>query len=215
MAGGTGSRMGADIPKQFLVVAGLPIVMHTIKAFLAFDATLEVVLALPDSQFDAWTHLCETYSFHHNVTLVSGGATRFESVRNALKKVDDDRIVAIHDAVRPMVSQQLIEHAYRDALTFGNAIPAIPVAESVRWVEDRKNHPVDRTQLRLVQTPQVFDAGLIKRAFLRAGNTTFTDDAQVLEAMGETIHLIPGERMNIKITFPEDIYFAENILAGR
>ena len=212
VAGGSGSRMKSDIPKQFLPVAGMPVIMHTIRAFLKYEKGIEVIIALPEGYFQFWKELCEKFHFNADHLLSKGGETRFHTVRNALALVNDDRIVAIHDAVRPLVSQRMIEEGFRDALTFGNAVPAITVSESVRWSEGRKNHPINRDHLRMVQTPQVFDAGLIKRAYQRVNKEIFTDDASVLEAMGETIHLFEGTHENIKITYPYELLFAETLL---
>ena len=204
--------MNSDIPKQFLVVDELPVILHSINAFTDSDPSVQVVVALPESYFPYWKDLCLKYSFLHKHTLSKGGETRFETVKRALSLIRDDRIVAIHDAVRPLVSRNTIEQGYRDAVTFGNAIPVVPLNESVRWSEGRKNHPVDRERLRVVQTPQVFDAGLIKRAYGRITGESFTDDASVLEAMGETIHLYEGNRENIKITYPEDLLIAQSLV---
>jgi 2-C-methyl-D-erythritol 4-phosphate cytidylyltransferase len=212
VAGGLGSRMVSDIPKQFILIAGVPIIFRTIQAFLQFEAGMEVVVALPEDHFPLWQKLCEEHDFRFAVKIVKGGETRFHSVKNALEHIGDDRVVAIHDAVRPLVAQATIEQGFRDALTFGNAIPVITVNESVRWAEGRINRQVERDHLRIVQTPQVFDSSLIKKAYLRAGITQYTDDASVLEALGESIHLYQGTRENIKITFPTDLIFAESML---
>jgi 2-C-methyl-D-erythritol 4-phosphate cytidylyltransferase len=204
--------MNSDIPKQFLVLANLPVILHSIFAFTKFDPSVQVVIALPENYFKHWNEICEKHVFKHPHTLSKGGETRFQTVKIALALIPDDRIVAIHDAVRPLVSENTIERGYRDALTFGNAIPAIPVSESIRWSEGRKSQSVDREHLRIVQTPQIFDAGLIKRAYKRIPNGSFTDDASVLESMGETIHLFEGNRENIKITHPDDLMIAEALM---
>ena len=204
--------MNSEIPKQFLVIENLPVILHSINAFTEFDPSVEVIVALPESYFSYWRDLCIKYSFTREHTLSKGGETRFETVKHALSLIRDDRIVAIHDAVRPLVSKKTIEQGFRDAVTFGNAIPVIPLNESIRWTEGRKNQPVDRERIRVVQTPQVFDAGLIKRAYGRITGESFTDDASVLEAMGETIHLYEGNRENIKITYPEDLLIAQTLI---
>ncbi len=204
--------MNSDIPKQFLVLANLPVILHSIFAFTKFDPSVQVVIALPENYFTYWNDICEKHAFKFPHTLSKGGETRFHTIKHALALIPDDRIVAIHDAVRPLVSESTIERGYRDALTFGNAIPVIPVSESIRWTEGRKNQSVNREHLRIVQTPQVFDASLIKRAYNRITNDSFTDDASVLEAMGETIHLFEGNRENIKITHPDDLMIAEALM---
>jgi 2-C-methyl-D-erythritol 4-phosphate cytidylyltransferase len=204
--------MNSDIPKQFLVINNLPVILHSIFAFTKFDPSLQIVVALPQNYFPHWQDLCEQYSFTHAHILSKGGETRFQTVKRALSLIPDDRIVAIHDAVRPLVSRNTIEQGYRDAVTFGNAVPVIPINESIRWSEGKKNQTVDREHLRIVQTPQVFEASLIKRAYYRITSETFTDDASVLEAMGETIHLFKGNRENIKITDPADLLIAEALM---
>jgi len=204
--------MNSDIPKQFLELAGLPVLLHSIDAFLKFDPAIQLVVALPENYFSYWHDLCEKYSFTYAHSLAKGGETRFQTVKNALKLIPDDRIVAIHDAVRPLVSHDTIERGYRDGLTFGNAIPVIPVNESIRWSEGKKNQTVEREHLRIVQTPQVFEASLIKRAYNRVSDDSFTDDASVLEAMGETIHLFEGNRENIKITHADDLAVAQALM---
>jgi 2-C-methyl-D-erythritol 4-phosphate cytidylyltransferase len=204
--------MNSNIPKQFLVFAQLPVILHSIYSFIKFDPTLQLVIALPENYFSYWQDLCEKYSFTYAHSLTKGGDTRFQTVKNALTQIPDDRIIAIHDAVRPLVSHDTIERGYRDAVTFGNAIPVIPVNESVRWSEGKKNQAVDREHLRIVQTPQVFEASLIKRAYNRISNDSFTDDASILESMGETIHLFEGNRENIKITHADDLVIAQALM---
>jgi 2-C-methyl-D-erythritol 4-phosphate cytidylyltransferase len=204
--------MNSNIPKQFLELGNLPVILHSINSFIKFDPSMQVVIALPENYFSYWKDVCEKYSFTCTHSLAKGGETRFRTVKNALTQIPDDRIVAIHDAVRPLVSLDTIERGYRDALTFGNAIPVIPVNESVRWSEGKKNQPVDREHLRIVQTPQVFESSLIKRAYSRITNDSFTDDASVLEAMGETIHLFEGNRENIKITHSDDLVIAQALV---
>jgi 2-C-methyl-D-erythritol 4-phosphate cytidylyltransferase len=204
--------MNSNIPKQFLELAGLPVILHSIYSFIKFDPSVHLVIALPEHYFSYWHDLCEKYSFSHVHSLTKGGETRFQTVKKALSQISDDRIVAIHDAVRPLVSQITIEKGYRDALTFGNAIPVIPVNDSIRWSEGKKNQTIDRDHLRIVQTPQVFEASLIKRAYARITTDSFTDDASVLEAMGETIHLFEGDPKNIKITHTNDLAIAEALI---
>jgi 2-C-methyl-D-erythritol 4-phosphate cytidylyltransferase len=204
--------MNSDIPKQFLELLKLPVILHSIYSFIKFDTSLQMVIALPENYFSYWHDLCEKYSFTYPHLLAKGGETRFHTVKNALTLIPDDRIVAIHDAVRPLVSNNTIEKGYRDALTFGNAIPVISVNESIRWSEGNKNQTVDREHLRIVQTPQIFESSLIKRAYNRITDDSFTDDASVLEAMGETIHLFEGNRENIKITFADDLMIAQALI---
>jgi 2-C-methyl-D-erythritol 4-phosphate cytidylyltransferase len=207
--------MNSDIPKQFLDLEGQPVILRSIHAFLEFDPAIKLTVVLPESHFQTWKEICSKYSFSHPYLLAKGGETRFHSVKSGLAMIPDDDVVAIHDAVRPLVSLATIDKGFRDALAFGNAVPVVTVNESVRWKEGPGNHPVDREHLRIVQTPQVFDASLIKRAYQRiAGHDAggFTDDASVLEAMGVPIHLYEGHRENIKITHPDDLAIAKALL---
>ena len=205
--------MNSDVPKQFLLLAGLPIIMHSIKAFTDFDPEIQVVVALPENYFSFWIDQCEKFNFTTRHKLSKGGVSRFHSVKNALEHIPDNTIVAIHDAVRPLVSGKTIETGFRNALTFGNAVPVIPVNESIRWTDGLKNQQVDREKLRIIQTPQVFDAGLIKKAYQRVTSDDFSDDASVVEAMGEPIHLFEGNRENIKITHPCELAIAGALFA--
>jgi 2-C-methyl-D-erythritol 4-phosphate cytidylyltransferase len=209
MAGGTGTRMGTDIPKQFLKLAGKPLLMHTIERFHTFDETIKIITVLPDNQFGFWEELQKKYSFSISHTLVAGGSTRFLSVKNGLKEVDEKGMVAIHDGVRPLVTIDTIKRCFADAEKFGNAIPVISPSDSLRMITQQGNMPVDRQYLRIIQTPQVFDAKLIKKAYLQDYSPDFTDDATLLEKTGENIHLVEGNRENIKITNPEDLIIAE------
>jgi len=206
--GGTGTRMGTDIPKQFLELAGKPVLMHSIERFRSYDETIRIIVVIPESQFVFWDSLKEKYSFSVYHTLVKGGSSRFFSVKNGLREVEDNSIVAIHDGVRPLVSTDTIERCFRTAMEFGNAIPVINSSDSVRMVTEHGNIPVNRHRLKIIQTPQVFNAGLIKKAYLREFSPEYTDDAMLLETTGEIIHLVEGNRENIKITNPEDLTIA-------
>ena len=208
VAGGTGTRMGTDIPKQFLELAGKPVLMHSIERFRSYDETIRIIVVIPESQFVFWDSLKEKYSFSVSHTLVKGGSSRFFSVKNGLREVEDNSIVAIHDGVRPLVSTDTIERCFRTAMEFGNAIPVINSSDSVRMVTEHGNIPVNRHRLKIIQTPQVFNAGLIKKAYLREFSPEYTDDAMLLETTGEIIHLVEGNRENIKITNPEDLTIA-------
>ena len=204
--------MESNIPKQFLILSGIPVIFHSIYRFFQFDPRIQLVVALPEQYFSLWQGLCKKLEFNHDHLLTKGGQTRYDTVKNALLFIPDNHLVAIHDAVRPLVSKTTIERGFLDALTFGNAIPSVPVSESVRWIDKSKNRPVNREHLRNIQTPQIFKASLIKTAYLQINNNSFTDDAGVLEAMGETIHLFEGNGENIKITYPTDLQFAESMM---
>jgi len=213
VAGGSGTRMGTDIPKQFLELAGKPVLMHSIDRFRAFDNTIGIIVVIPENQFALWESLKEKHSFTVSHTLVKGGPSRFFSVKNGLQKVDDDAIVAIHDGVRPLVTTETIIKCFRAAAEFGNAIPVISLSDSVRMITENGNFPVDRNSLKIVQTPQVFKARLIKKAYLRDFSPETTDDAMLLEKTGEMIHLVGGNRENIKITNPEDLAIAGTLIS--
>jgi 2-C-methyl-D-erythritol 4-phosphate cytidylyltransferase len=212
VAGGSGNRMRNTIPKQFIEIIGRPVLMHTIDIFLKYDPEIEIVLVLPKGQVEIWKSLCKTHKFSFNHRITNGGETRFNSVKNGLDIVPDDGIVFIHDGVRPLVSEQTLQNCFESALAKGNALPVIPVSESVRMVEGSNNFAVDRSKYFLVQTPQTFQAQLIKNAYQQAKSSSFTDDATVLENMGETIQLVEGNRENVKITYPEDLDLAEVFL---
>ncbi len=213
VAGGTGERMGQHTPKQFLKLAGKPILMHTIEKFYQTYPELKIILALPENQFDFWEELCFKYRFiniPHEV--VAGGKTRFHSVLNALKLVNEEGIVAVHDGVRPLVSQDTIVNCFKTAQQHGNAIPVVDVVDSLRYVNKTENKAVKRACYKIVQTPQCFQSTLLKKAYQQPFLDEFTDDASVVEATGEKIHLVQGNKENIKITSPEDLTVAEAFL---
>ena len=205
VAGGSGKRMGAVVPKQFLELAGRPVLMHTIERFKAYNKDIEIITVLPENQLRHWIELQKKNSFLIPHTLVKGGSARFFSVRNGLKFVNEPGLVAIHDGVRPFVSFDTIKRCFDTAEELGNAIPSVSPADSLRLLTDQGSKPINRLQVRQIQTPQVFSAALIKKAFSQEYSPEFTDDASVLEKMGEKINLIEGNRENIKITNPEDL----------
>ncbi len=212
VAGGSGIRMGTSELKQFLEIAGKPVLIHTLTRFAQWDPSLQLFLVLPSSHRDYWEELCQTYNFRIPHTVVSGGDTRFQSVKNGLQAIPEEGIVFIHDGVRPLVSPETLQRCYETAMKSGNAIPVVPVNESVRQIENKRNFPVDRSSLVLIQTPQTFRIPLIKAAYRQKYTAEFTDDASVLEKSGEIIHLVEGNRENIKITWPEDLLIAESLL---
>lgn len=207
--------MGAGIPKQFLELAGKPVLMHAIQAFLNYAADIRVVVVLPESEFETWKRLCETHRFHGSIQLAISGPARFHSVKNGLRHIPDEVLVAIHDGVRPLVSLDTISRVFHFASKFGNAIPAIASPDSVRIVDGALSKPLPRENVRLVQTPQCFLASRIKKAYNRNYHESFTDDASVLEADGERLFLVEGHRENIKITTPSDLVFAEAYLVDK
>lgn len=213
VAGGKGLRMGADIPKQFLLLRGRPVLMHSIEAFIAADASVRIILVLPQDHIEYWTNLCAEYSFAIPHTIAIGGAERFYSVKNGLAHItDSEALVAIHDGVRPLVSTETIHRCYEQAEQMGSAIPCISVPDSVRMVDDRGSLPIDRNAVRLVQTPQTFRLSVLTDAYNIPFSSSITDDASVIEYQGKAVHLVAGNRENIKITSPEDLRIADAIL---
>lgn len=213
VAGGSGSRMGTEIPKQFLLLAGKPILMHTIRAFHDFDPKAEIIVVLPEDQQEYWKNLCLTLNFDLNHQVVSGGESRFHSVRNGLAKIETSGIVFIHDGVRPLVNAETLSGCLKTAEECGNAVPVLPVTESLRKTEGETSISVDRSLYFNVQTPQTFRCEQILEAFCQDFDPAFTDDASVAEKAGFRIHLVEGNRENIKITTPVDLVFAEALLS--
>ena len=204
VAGGKGLRMGSDLPKQFLPIGGKPVLMHTIEAFHHFDRTMKIILVLPQEQQTYWQELCAKHSFVIGHTVVDGGETRFHSVKNGLACVNSG-LVGVHDGVRPFVSPEVIKRCYELAAIKKAVIPVIDVVETVRHITETGSETVSRNDYKLVQTPQVFDAELLKQAYAQEYTPFFTDDASVVEAMGIPVCLVEGNRENIKITTPFDL----------
>lgn len=215
VAGGKGTRMGTDTPKQFLPVGGVPVLMRTIMRFNDYDKNLRIILVLPRDQQHYWHQLCYSYHFDTHLVIADGGATRFHSVLNGLNLIPDDAegIVGVHDGVRPFVTKEVIGRCYEAARSFGAAVPVTAVTETLRHVNGNASITAPRNEYRMVQTPQAFDIRLLKKAYMQPYRETFTDDASVVESMGKQITLIDGNRENIKITTPFDITIAEALLA--
>ena len=209
VAGGKGLRMGGEIPKQFLPICGKPVLMRTLEAFHAYDSSIHIVLVLPVSQQAYWKELCAEYHFALPHDVADGGETRFHSVMSGLAKVEGEGLVGVHDGVRPFVSQEVIARCYEEAAEKKAVIPVIGVVETVRQLVDGESVTVPRDQYKLVQTPQVFDVALLRRAYHQEYTDMFTDDASVVEALGEKVHLVEGNRENIKLTTPFDLKLAE------
>ena len=205
VAGGKGLRMGGGLPKQFMPLHGKPVLMHTAEVFYQWNSHAALILVIPEEHADYWKMLCKELNFTIPHRLVMGGETRFHSVRNALQMVDPAGLIAIHDGVRPYVSADVITECFRIAEKFGAAIPVIPIFESVREITDSGSHPFDRNKLCIVQTPQVFRADILIKAYKQPYNDRFTDDASVVEASGYNINLVDGNPENIKITTPVDL----------
>lgn len=213
VAGGRGTRMGGPQPKQFLELAGRPVLMHTLEAFDRWDASARLIVVLPEDQIDTWKRLCEAHVFGRIHRVVAGGETRFHSVQNGLGAVASNGLIAVHDGVRPLVAPSVIAACFAAAADGGAAVPVVPVVESVREVDaDGGSRPVDRTRLRVVQTPQVFRADVLRAAYCLPYDPRFTDDASVVEASGVAVRLVPGNRENIKLTTPMDLLLAEQLM---
>ena len=213
VAGGTGSRMKSDVPKQFILLQGKPILMRTIERFTHSFPDIEIIVVLNAQYRDEWKSLCEKHQFNIEHTITEGGQTRFHSVKNGLALVPDNCVVGIHDAARPLVSYNTIITAFNTAEETGNATPAVPLTESIRFLENGENKAVDRNKYSIIQTPQCFHSSDLKQAFMQEYQSTFTDDASVLESIGKKINLIAGNKENIKVTSPQDLMLAELILS--
>lgn len=214
VAGGKGLRMGGELPKQFIPIEGRPVLMRTLDAFYAYDNSIKIILVLPTDHQTYWKQLCHEYQFAVPHLIANGGATRFHSVQNGLSLVDvPEALVAVHDGVRPFVSHAVMSRCYHDAAEMGAVVPVVPVVETVRqMVGEAFSVTVDRNAYRLVQTPQTFRASLLRRAYQQPYCDAFTDDASVVEALGETIHLVEGNRENIKLTTPFDLTVARALV---
>ncbi len=214
VAGGSGTRMESEIPKQFLEVGGVPILIRTIWQFKKADESIQIILVLPKSQFEFWKALKAKHDFIISCQLVSGGDSRFQSVRNGLNAIENpEGLVAIHDGVRPFVSEEIIRESFRVAEEQTNAVVSVPLKDSIRFVDDDgANQAKPRSQYRSIQTPQTFQLDLLKQAFEVKESNQFTDDATVFEHAGHKINLIEGSYKNIKITTPEDLLLGEGFL---
>ncbi len=203
----------SDIPKQFLCLDGTPILIRSINAFKEYNSAINIVLVLPDEQIGKWEKLCRTYQFNIPHTIASAGATRFNSVKNGLKKIEDgNSLIAIHDSVRPLVSKKLIVRVFDCAEINGSAIPYIKINDSLRIKTEKAAIPLNRDIVLSIQTPQCFKSELLKKAYQQNYLESFTDDATVVEKLGQEIHLVEGDPENIKITTPKDILIAEALL---
>ena len=209
VAGGSGTRMQHGTPKQFIEVAGKPILMHTIERFYEYNPDIRLVVVLPQEQLSTWRSLCQQHHFRLFHMTVPGGATRFGSVKNGLDAVLGEGLVAVHDGVRPFVEIDTIRAAYDAAAKFGSAVVAVSPKDSIRELVGEGSRAVPRAKYKLVQTPQVFQASLLRKAYEQPEQEHFTDDASVVESIGERITLVEGSYRNIKITTPEDLILAE------
>lgn len=210
VAGGSGSRMNSVLAKQYLCLANKPILMHTIERFYAYNSTLKLVVVLPKEDHEFWNNLCYEYNFNIPHDLASGGATRFDSVKNGLDKLTGQEWVAVHDGVRPFVAHDVLDRCFSKVQDVNAVIPVISVFDTLRSIS--RNETVNRSDYCLVQTPQVFSTSLLLKAYNQPYNSLFTDDASVVEAFGYAVTLVDGNRENIKITTPFDLKLGEVLL---
>jgi 2-C-methyl-D-erythritol 4-phosphate cytidylyltransferase len=215
VAGGTGTRMGSDLPKQFLLLEEYPVLMWTILCFLQYDPDISVVVVLPETQFKYWKELCKKFNFLYPHQVAKGGETRFHSVINGIEILTETDLVAIHDGVRPLVSLQTIDNCFRQAAKSGAAIPVLPQNETLRRGTLEQSITVDRNLYFVVQTPQVFKYQLLKNSFLQVWDSSFTDDASVIEKSGFPVTMVPGNRENLKITHIEDMIIANAYIKNK
>ena len=214
VAGGSGTRMGFDIPKQFLHLAGRPILMHTIEKFYSFDPEIEIIVILPAKHVTYWENLIDEIGFDIPHVTAWGEQKDFIQLKTGWLLLSTPSFVAIHDAVRPLVSVETIKTCFETVAIYGNAIPAISPSDSLRMITEKGNIPLNRELIKLIQTPQVFDSERIIKAYNQTYSPEFTDDASVLEKTGEKIVLVEGNRENIKITTPIDLIIAEELLSS-
>ena len=221
MAAGSGTRMGADMPKQFIELCGKAVLQRTIEVFREACPDIKVVTVLPEAHMDYWKSYCLKHSFTCPQILVKGGITRFHSVRNALERVPDGVLVAVHDGVRPLISQSLVRKMFEMAENVNGLIPVVPCVDTMRVLRNNGEvlEPVpgavaDRSILYGVQTPQIFQSEILQEAYSQAYDTSFTDDASVVEKYGKNLSFVIGERFNIKLTTPDDLKIARALIDG-
>jgi len=216
VAGGSGSRMKSNLPKQFLLLDGKPVAMHTLERFANAEHKIQLILVLHPDMFAVWEELCEKHDFQTPHTVISGGETRFQSVRNGVQYIAeqqhqflDNTLIAIHDAARPIITSETIDACFEQTVLYAATVLAVPSTNSIRQGNEVENKAVEREKVWIIQTPQTFQGHILYEAFQQEEIPSFTDDASVVEKLGYSIHLIPGDHRNIKITFPEDISIAQ------
>lgn len=213
LAGGIGRRMRNNVPKQFITIKGIPLLMYSIQQFYSAIPNISIIVVLPKSKIGTWENICKEYSFAIPHKIAEGGPERFHSVKNGLFYVKEDGIVAIHDGARPLIDKKLIKKIFELTIRHDNAVPAIAIKDSLRIVDAALNKQIDRKSIKAIQTPQCFMSSAIIKAYRQVYSEEFTDDASVYEKDGNNINLIEGDTKNIKITFPEDIAIAEALLS--
>lgn len=205
VAGGSGIRLKSNIPKQFIEVNNKPIFIYSIEKFKLYNPDIRIIVVLLQELTDKWPFYVERYGILEDVEITAGGTTRFHSVYNGLQKLGDTGLVAIHDAARPLLSLETIKNSFEMAFKYGNAVPSIPINDSLRKIENSINYPINRDKIRVIQTPQCFKIELIKKAYNQLYKESFTDDASVVETLGVKINLFDGNVENIKITTEADL----------
>jgi 2-C-methyl-D-erythritol 4-phosphate cytidylyltransferase len=215
VAGGAGTRMGSQVPKQFLLLCGKPVLWYTLNAFLAAFEALQMILVLPEEYMEAGRVLADGLGDGGRIRCTVGGETRFHSVRKGLELVEGEAVVAVHDGVRCLITVDLVRRCFEQAMGLGSAVPVVESRDSVRLLTEKGSEAVDRRRVMLVQTPQTFLSRILLPAYDVDYSEGFTDEATVVEAAGHPIHLVEGDANNIKITLPADLLLAERLLQGR
>jgi 2-C-methyl-D-erythritol 4-phosphate cytidylyltransferase len=215
VAGGKGTRIRSAVPKQYLELCGLPVLMHTLNAFYRYSQNITIILVLPKDDLQLWSELCRQHNFTRPYILEAGGDTRFQSVRNGLQKITGEGLVAIHDGVRPLVSEDIIGASFRLAAVHQSAVASVRLKESIRMTDQDKTRTMDRSRFRMIQTPQTFMVSIIRDAYQVREQESLTDDASVAELAGHAISLFEGSYENLKITTPEDLVVAEALMKAR
>lgn len=215
VAGGSGQRMGAEIPKQFLLLKGRPLLQYTLKSFLAAYNDMKIILVLPAAHIARGQEIIDSMNAAERVQITVGGETRFQSVKNGLGFITHPSIVFVHDGVRCMVSEKLIQKCFEQAIVKGSAIPAVAATDSIRIIDGQSHSTIDRNKVRIIQTPQTFQSEILSEAFNQEYDVSFTDEATVVEAAGKEVFLIEGEYENLKVTRPIDLSIAEELLDKR
>lgn len=205
-------RMGNAVPKQFLLLNGKPVLQRSLEAFAAFDPTMTCIVVLPETQISYWKDLCEKYSCNVPHLVVSGGKERFDSVKNGLKAISAEGFVAVHDGVRPLVTMEMLRDGFETAEKFGSAIPYVDSVDSLRMIDGETSKTLDRTKIKRIQTPQIFDVSQLKDVMDVVYRPEFTDEASVWELAGKKLYFYKGSEQNIKITTPSDLKIAEALL---
>ena len=212
VAGGTGSRMKGEIPKQFMLLNGKPVILYSIEAFYSYDPSVQIILVIHPSYLSLWKKLISEFRISIPFKVAEGGQTRFDSVKNGLKLIEDDGFVAVHDAARPVINAEFLKTLFSAATTHSSAIPVVPLTDTIRIIDGDTSHQQDRTFLRALQTPQVFKISELQRAYTQPYQPGFTDDGSVMEAAGFPLHLSEGRPKNIYITHLQDITVAEALI---